>query len=368
MNKNSIENFEYHPEQPGSLNYYDSDSDGNFPAANYYVRTFGKMFNYYHITDDLKISFIKVLEEEGYKVFRKYDSIIEGNNKPTQTVYVKDETMIVVFYERDDEKKKPSSLCMDIFYQNLLSIENILKKVKRYTKKEEKGGNISLVMQESHGLVTRQFPVKENDVDIALHYGESFKKEYDHIVEKLNVERGKGLVLFHGIPGSGKTSLIRLLATKVKKEVLFIPPMMAESIADPSFITFLMKHANSILIIEDAEKVVLDRETDGGMTMGVSNILNITDGILSDCLGIQVIATFNTTRERIDKALLRKGRLLSEWKFDALSQEESDKLLFHLGKPANATGPMTLADIYLVDEEVNVVKKVKKNTIGFTRN
>ena len=63
---------------------------------------------------------------------------------------------------------------------------------------------------------------------------------------------------------------------------------------------------SKILIIEDAERVISDRESNGSPA-GVSNILNLTDGILGDCLNIQVIATFNMKREKIDQALLRKG-------------------------------------------------------------
>ena len=69
-----------------------------------------------------------------------------------------------------------------------------------------------------------------------------------------------------------------------------------------------MKHKNSVLVIEDAERVISDRQGHGS-SAGVSNILNLTDGILGDCLNIQIIATFNMARERIDSALLRKGRL-----------------------------------------------------------
>lgn len=141
---------------------------------------------------------------------------------------------------------------------------------------------------------------------------------------------------------------------------------MADSIASPDFITFLLDHTNSILVIEDAEKVVLDREGDGSSRQGVSNLLNITDGLLSDCLSIQIIATFNTSRDRIDKALLRKGRLIAEWKFDSLSVEDTNKLLESLGREERTDKPLTLTEIYNMDEEVNVVQQ-ERRTIGFGR-
>ena len=56
-------------------------------------------------------------------------------------------------------------------------------------------------------------------------------------------------------------------------------------------------------------------------------ILNITDGILGESLGIQIIATFNTDVQNIDPALKRKGRLKSAYEFKALSPEKANVLL-----------------------------------------
>ena len=124
-----------------------------------------------------------------------------------------------------------------------------------------------------------------------------------------------------------------------------------------------MDHKNSILIIEDAERVISDREGNGSPA-GVSNILNLTDGILGDCLNIQVIATFNMKREKIDQALLRKGRLIAEHKFEKLSVEDSNKLLKYLNKEQTVDEGMVLADIYNIDVEVHKTSS-KQSKIGF---
>jgi ATP-dependent 26S proteasome regulatory subunit len=138
---------------------------------------------------------------------------------------------------------------------------------------------------------------------------------------------------------------------------------MAESLSDPSIIPFLMDHKNSILIVEDAERVISDRELNGS-SMGVSNILNLTDGILGDCLNIQIVATFNMKREKIDPALLRKGRLITEHKFEKLSIEEGNVLLKSLGKDHKIDVEMSLADIYNIDEEIYKTNN-QRNSIGF---
>ena len=103
---------------------------------------------------------------------------------------------------------------------------------------------------------------------------------------------------------------------------------------------------NSILILEDAEEVLLDREMEGNRNQAISNILNITNGLLNDALQIQIIATFNMNKKSIDKALLRAGRLIEEWHFDNLTVEEANKLALHLGSDKIYSKPTPIADIY----------------------
>ena len=40
--------------------------------------------------------------------------------------------------------------------------------------------------------------------DLALHYGHSFVPTHEKIMKSLNKKESKGIVLLHGIPGSGK--------------------------------------------------------------------------------------------------------------------------------------------------------------------
>jgi ATP-dependent 26S proteasome regulatory subunit len=137
-----------------------------------------------------------------------------------------------------------------------------------------------------------------------------------------------------------------------KKKVIFVPPFLTESITSPEFVPFLAQNSDSILVIEDAERVVSDRGSGQGSSIGVSNILNMTDGILGDVMNIQIIASFNMHRNKIDSALLRKGRLIAEHKFSKLTDKETNKLLKHIGKDHEVTDGMTLADIYNIDVEL----------------
>jgi hypothetical protein len=98
-------------------------------------------------------------------------------------------------------------------------------------------------------------------------------------------------------------------------------------------------------------------------------LLNLTDGLLGESLGIQIIATFNTHIANVDKALLRKGRLIALYEFKALSIEKAKILLEEKGINNNdITRSMTLADIYNAEENDYSYKYYPHPPIGFFKN
>lgn len=288
----------------------------------------------------------------------------DNNSIEYQVLLVNSEKQIII--RTFNEYDKEPSLRMEVTYNiglGELSEQLDFEEIESFETPVSKSG-INLIKNHMGHLDIEEYDLPIPQIDLELNYGESFLKVHNKIVERLNKNFDKGIVLLHGDPGTGKTSYIKYLTSLIKdKYILFIPPSMAETLSEPNIIPFLMDHKNSILIIEDAEKVISDREINGS-SAGVSNILNLTDGILGDCLNIQIIATFNMKREKIDTALLRKGRLIAEHKFQKLNVEETNKLLKALNKDYVSKEPMSLADIYNVDVEVYKTDN-KINKIGF---
>jgi len=212
---------------------------------------------------------------------------------------------------------------------------------------------IYLVVQTRTGFDLEEFDIKNPKIDLELNYGVNFADVNKKIVTELSKKKNKGLVLLHGEPGTGKTTYIKWLVGQLNKnkKVIFVPPFLTESITSPEFIPFLARYTDSVLVIEDAERVVSDRVSGSGSSIGVSNILNMTDGIMGDVMNIQIICSFNMHRNKIDPALLRKGRLIAEHKFDTLDVKSTNNLLKHLGHEQTSTKSMTLADIYNIDEK-----------------
>ncbi len=200
------------------------------------------------------------------------------------------------------------------------------------------------------------FKINQVELNLSLHYNDYFLPIHELIISRLEKENDKGLVILYGKPGSGKTSYIRTLAGNLKKKILFVPSSLAHLIASPAFMHLLENNANSILVIEDAENILQKRGAKDNDV--VSIILNLTDGLLTDCYKIQVLCTFNTELANIDKALLRKGRLITKYEFNELSLAKSKLLAKELGINLEITQPMLLTDLFNFEEETHTENKL----------
>jgi len=185
----------------------------------------------------------------------------------------------------------------------------------------------------------------------------------DVIKNRLNQQNDKGIVLLHGLPGTGKTTYLRHLIGALKKKVLFVSPSVAGNLMNPEFIDLLIDNPNSILVIEDAENIMMDRKYNSDSS--VSNLLNLSDGLLSDCLSVQIICTFNSSLNMIDSALMRKGRLIAKYEFEKLSVVKSQILSNHLGFDTVIEESMTIAEI--ANQHDRKYEKKKVEVIGFKR-
>lgn len=246
---------------------------------------------------------------------------------------------------------------------DIKKVEAVIGEVKKFKKRNGKRKpEISLLVNTRNGIETRDLEISKPKLCISDNYNDDFKEIHGVIVKRLSKKNDKGLVLLHGKPGTGKTSYIRYLIGSLKKKVIFLPPNMAGGITDPDLISILIDNPNSVLVIEDAENIVVDREQDGGSP--VSALLNISDGLLADCLNVQIICSFNTDISKIDSALMRKGRLIAKYEFKELEVNKARCLSQKLGFYTNIMEPMTLTAVYNQDQkDFHQLKRV--NRIGF---
>lgn len=196
-------------------------------------------------------------------------------------------------------------------------------------------------------------------INITDYYNDDFQ-EFNRVVKCRLQKNSSGLVLLHGLPGTGKTSYIRYLCSEIDKKFIYLSAQQTDMLNEPKFFTFLKKHPDSVLILEDAEEILTPRTSQRDNF--VSNLLNLTDGLLGDCLRIQVICTFNSKLQDVDQALLRNGRLQGRYEFKALEHEKAKAL----NPKIEAKGKLVLSDVLQEDVITNVRKQ--SNRIGFLPN
>lgn len=248
----------------------------------------------------------------------------------------------------------------------LAKIEQIINEINKFKKRKQKTKpEISLLINNIQGIETKSLLISKPKLSIEDNYNEDFKEIHKTILKRLAKKNDKGLVLLHGKPGTGKTSYIRYLIASLKKNVIFLPPNMASAITNPNLISILIDNPNSIFVIEDAENIIVDREKDGSSP--VSALLNISDGLLADCLNVQIICSFNTDISKIDSALMRKGRLIAKYEFQELELGKAQRLSNKLGFNTILNTPMTLTSIYNQDEK-DFQQTRRHSPIGFNAN
>ena len=228
--------------------------------------------------------------------------------------------------------------------------------MKFYERPETTPNNVYTVAYDNCFYLNR-LPTKDlTNLDIEKNYNDTFMHENDKIEAFIKRDDESGLLILHGEKGTGKSTYIRyLISTNPERKFVYIPSSMVQILGQPNFSTFLMTLQNHVIILEDCEDAIKDRKSNG-TPAAVSLLLNLTDGLLSDGLGLKIICTFNDDVKNIDTALMRKGRLLSKYEFEPLDVEKSNVLLEELYMDKYENGevnvyphtdkPMSLANIY----------------------
>ena len=194
---------------------------------------------------------------------------------------------------------------------------------------DDDSNKLNTIIFTQNGLELEPISILDDDLEnIDLFYSVNTFKSIDKNIKKIKKSE-KGLYIFYGDRGTGKTSIIKYLASKIGRIVIFIPNNMIEhTINNPDFRRFIKTHEKPILILDDCEMVFNENFTKNTSS---NNLVQMVDGLLSDNMNVSIVTLFNSeSEEDIDSTLFDCNNLIDIVEFEYLSVEESTDLVKHL--------------------------------------
>ena len=194
-------------------------------------------------------------------------------------------------------------------------------------------------------------PIPLNADELQLHYGND-ASEFERYLTGAWDSDMAGLTIFRGSPGTGKTSFIRHLISKLQQthRFYYLPLNAVRYLSSPDMVEFWMRlnslpsKNKKIIVLEDAEDLLTLRAVDNQAK--VSALLNIGDGLMSDYLQIHLLCTVNCPLDKLDPAITRPGRLTAVREFRRLDRKHAERIATAKTITLPKQDDYSLAEIY----------------------
>ncbi|MBV8086929.1 MAG: AAA family ATPase [Chloroflexi bacterium] len=215
----------------------------------------------------------------------------------------------------------------------------------------------------SHGQHHSERYERQLDVprwrEISSNYAADTRAALEHLVALRPLRSDGRLILWYGLPGTGKSWALRALAYEwrawcrlhyISDPEVFLGP-------DPAYLLQVALGSRDkddsdeeeggwrLIVLEDAgEMLSVDAKERVGQALG--RLLNLTDGILGQGSKAIVLITTNEELGALHPAVQRPGRSLANVAFEPLSSIEAQGWLHEHGTAVAPQGSRTLAELF----------------------
>lgn len=212
-----------------------------------------------------------------------------------------------------------------------------------------------------HGAqrVTRRLEVEPWET-IGRNYPAGVRAQLDQLMARPAPAGGGKLVLWHGAPGTGKTTALRSLADAWREwcdvhyvsdaermfdDLDYLHSVVGGFEMDDPFVDDSRRQQTRwrLVVAEDSDEYLrADARQSAGASLG--RLLNVTDGILGQGLRTLVLLTTNEPLSALHPAVVRPGRCLADVEFAPFSGAEARE--WWGGPVPGSPTRVTLAELY----------------------
>lgn len=206
-------------------------------------------------------------------------------------------------------------------------IFNFMEEARKFYDKKLDNEILCKVLKNGNWTTLSRLPKRElNTIYLDREKKDNIFNDLKHFFEREELYSKFGIpykrnYLLEGVPGTGKSSLIFALASYFNMNIHIIH--LGPKVDDCVFMSAINALPNNtILLLEDIDALFVDRKANdvNKSMVSFSGILNVLDGVGRK----NKLITFMTSnyKNRLDKALIRPGRIDYIMNFDFSSQEQ----------------------------------------------